>query len=340
MNIKNFATICRKNEQDLKQSCYDYLIGQGYEKANVIRRDGYLLAIGTVPVLLMAHLDTVHEKLPDPVLIDEELKILTADNGIGGDDRCGIYIIRELVKELKCSVLICEQEEIGGVGASKFVKDYESKLLPDLSSLSYIIEFDRKGDKDAVFYDCDNPAFTQFIESTKYFKTAYGSFSDISTVAPELGVAAVNLSSGYYCPHTKQEYVDITDVDTIIDEAKRLINSSNFNVQYEYIEVKRKYGYDYGNIGNWWRKGYTWDEWYGSPVSTTSTAVTDDEPRKGDTITVTLNEWFVQYINSDGGESYEMVEATSEEEAIGIFLMNHIDMCYRDVIDAFEEDYN
>ncbi|MBO6179870.1 MAG: hypothetical protein J6O04_11890 [Selenomonadaceae bacterium] len=36
----------------------------------------------------------------------------------------------------------------------------------------------------------------------KGYRTAFGSFSDISVIAPALDVAAVNLSSGYYYAHT------------------------------------------------------------------------------------------------------------------------------------------
>ena len=59
----------------------------------------------------------------------------------------------------------------------------------ELNALKFIVKIDRRGNHDAVYYDCDNLEFEKCITS-KGFKTAFGSFSDISYVALELGVAA------------------------------------------------------------------------------------------------------------------------------------------------------
>ena len=106
--------------------------------------------------------------------------------------------------------------------------------------MNYIIEFDRKGNNDAVFYDCDNHDFTKFVESFG-FEENYGSFSDISVIAPALGVAAVNLSSGYYNPHQTHEYVSLYDMHSIIDRAEKMLLAES--KQFEYVKkviVRRK----------------------------------------------------------------------------------------------------
>jgi len=136
-------------------------------------------------------------------------------------------MIMELIKELDCHVLFTEDEETGGRGAIQFSN---SDIKPDVQ---FIVEFDRQGNSDAVFYDCDNPEFTAFVE--KYgFNRREGTFSDISYIAPALGIGAVNLSSGYYHAHSQQEIIRIADVESIIERASRLL--SNVGTKYEYME--------------------------------------------------------------------------------------------------------
>ena len=134
-----------------------------------------MFAKGSFPVLLVAHLDTVHENLPTEII--EENGTLSSPQGIGGDDRCGVYMIFEVIKKFDCSVLFCEDEELGSIGAKKFVKSNASNNL----DFNYIIEFDRKGSIDAVFYKCKNKEFEDFITSD-YFKTNIGTGSLFATL--------------------------------------------------------------------------------------------------------------------------------------------------------------
>ena len=245
--MKSFKDICRMSQPELKKYMAGYLAGNKYK---VVNEDGFLYAKGTVPVLLLAHMDTVHKSACTQ--ISEKDGIISSPQGIGGDDRCGIFIIMNLVKELNCSVLLCEDEETGGVGARKFTKTEYIKNL----DVNYMVEFDRKGDIDAVFYQCDNKKFTSFITETTGFKEAFGSFSDISIVAPAAGIAAVNLSSGYYKAHTTDEFVDYGVMMDTIETAKTLIKTES--EKYEY--VKKEYSWDnyhydgYGDYGGYGRR--------------------------------------------------------------------------------------
>ena len=93
----------------------------------------------------------------------------------------------------------------------------------------------RKGKNDAVFYRCANPNFETYI-SDKGFKTAQGSFSDISVVALELELAAVNLSSGYYHAHTLHEYINRAELDDIICKVVDIISDVPHLPRFEYVE--------------------------------------------------------------------------------------------------------
>ena len=112
----------------------------------------------------------------------------------------------------------CEAEEIGGHGAKAFV---QSGIVPEVN---YIVEFDRMGSNDAVYYNCKNEQFEQYINGFG-FQTAFGSFSDISILAPKLDLAAVNLSTGYYNAHRVNEFVRLDEVEKLIGRVKTLLQA-------------------------------------------------------------------------------------------------------------------
>lgn len=203
----------------------------------------YVLVPGNAPVMLVAHLDTVHKEQVKIICKSEHGRILMSPQGIGGDDRCGVYALNAIyaMAKVKPWLLFTCDEEIGGVGADIFASDFVKGNLPEgLKDLKLLIEIDRKGHNDAVFYDCDNPAFEAYINS-KGFVTDWGSFSDISIIAPELGVAAVNLSSGYYNAHTLYEYIDFGHLEDTINRVLEIVEESPKLPQYQYIEAKTSF---------------------------------------------------------------------------------------------------
>lgn len=226
--MKKFEDICKMTQPQVKDYMFQYLSSKKY---NVVNEDGFLYAKGTVPVLLVAHMDTVHQE-QCKVIINNNGK-MSSPQGIGGDDRCGVFMIMNIVKDLNCSVLLCEDEEKGGIGAHKFVKakmkraGENGKVIEtayvDQLDVNFMIEFDRKGSNDAVFYSGDNKDFIDFVTDVTGFKYTIGSFSDISVLMPAAKLSAVNLSCGYYNAHTVGEYVVYDEMMDTIEAAKVLI---------------------------------------------------------------------------------------------------------------------
>jgi len=255
--INRLIAICKPRQAHLKQMLYEEMKFKMGRK--VKWKDGFLYSPGSHPVLLVAHMDTVHMhnggKKPTNIYIDLEDKDspngdLWCEEGIGGDDRCGVFLVMELIKRLDCHVLFTEEEEHGAIGAHNFCK---SQIKPNVQ---FIVEFDRRNGNDAVFYDCDSKEFCDFVESYKFKKT-FGTFSDISIIAPHLGIAAVNLSSAYYNPHTVNEYIRIHELDRIIDQAIPLI--SDVSQKFEY--VKKTYTYTtYNGHNTYYGHHDTWDD--------------------------------------------------------------------------------
>ena len=214
------------------------------------RKGEFVLVKGEVPVMLIAHLDTVHEHRVKQICTSGNGDILMSPQGIGGDDRCGVYAINTIYArvEKKPWLLFTCDEEIGCVGAEKFAREYDLGRLPNgLDDLKCLIEIDRKGKDDAVYYDCDNPEFEDYITS-KGFKTQWGSCSDISVIGPTLGVASVNLSSGYYNQHTLHEYISKKQLAATIKKVIGIVDEIAANPDFpKYEHMEKIYASRFGS---------------------------------------------------------------------------------------------
>ena len=203
-------------------------ICQQFKGQTLISKGNFILVRGVAPVMLISHLDTVHQQPVLDIVTFNNGNILTSPQGIGGDDRCGVFAIVKVYEqsEIKPWLLFCCDEEIGGIGAKAFCLAYQQHQLPNnLNNLKFLVEIDRKGKNDAVYYDCFNPEFENYI-TDKGFKTAQGSFSDISLIAPELNIAAVNLSCGYYHAHTRHEYINRSELENTIQRVVEIVVDS------------------------------------------------------------------------------------------------------------------
>lgn len=246
----DLITILKKEQNELLFYCYEQLKRAGYKRKKIKLTKDYLYAKGKIPVLLVAHLDTVHHEKPKTVLYDKEKQMLWSPEGIGGDDRCGVYAILKIIQNFEPYILFTTDEEIGGVGATKFVN--ENFEVP----VNFIIEIDRRGNKQAVFYDCGNEEFKEVIEALGFVEK-YGTFSDISIISPAFDIASVNLSAGYYNEHTKYEYINLLHLDFTITSIENLLEIVKThevfnNIRFDYEPLAKAYPVEeYGENKNY-----------------------------------------------------------------------------------------
>lgn len=205
LNEKAFEQILKMDQETLKMYLESFLKKAGYE---VVNEDGFLYAKGTDAVLLAAHMDRhpVHKTLVKKITKEKNINghaKWSSPQGICGDDRCGVWIIMNVIQEHHPSVIFCEDEEIGCIGSMKFS---ESQYVKNLG-VNYIVQIDRHGSHDAVFYENDNREFIAWIEEKTGYKEAHGTWTDIGNLMPASGIAGVNLSSGYYLEHSYDEYI-------------------------------------------------------------------------------------------------------------------------------------
>lgn len=154
--------------------------------------------------------------------------------GLGADDRAGVYAIIQILEDgYRPSVLFTTDEEEGCLGAQALVAQ---KPKCPLENLKAIFQLDRRGMNDMVFYGCDNSDFEEYIEKFG-FTLGLGSFSDISVIAPEWGVAAVNLSIGYEGEHTQTEILHTDWMELTIEKMRQILNASDSMSQFAYIPI-------------------------------------------------------------------------------------------------------
>lgn len=286
---KELEFLCEMTQEELKTFLHTQL------GSECINEKGFLYRKGTFPVLLCAHMDTVHKYAPEMFVYVNGT--LCSPDGIGGDDRCGVYIILHILQKYNCSVLFLEDEEIGCIGAKAFAASDYAKEITDLK---YMIEFDRRGYKDAVTYSCDNKEFDAFI-TEEWFEKANGTCSDISYLMPALGIAGVNLSSGYYGEHSLDEYIVLDDVENTIDEACKIL-----------ARTKEMYKYT---------------------KSTSSYTSYYDRTYYGYSGSYSVVQFEITYKNEEGVEYTESIDAYTEDVAIGKFMRSHPYVSYIDITD-------
>lgn len=230
-----FKGILGCTQPTLKKATQDFLI-EYYGQENVIIEKEYVVAKGTIPVALVAHLDTVHKTPAKQVYYDKEENVMWSPQGLGADDRAGVYSIMEiLMRDYKPTVIFTTDEEKGGLGAAALISDFYKAPC----DLNFIIELDRQGGNDAVYYDCDNPEFERYITRFGYL-TDWGSFSDISYICPSWGMAGVNLSVGYYSEHSYAEHLRVGEMLLTIDRVCTILDSVTEYDVFEYIPCKKK----------------------------------------------------------------------------------------------------
>lgn len=185
----------------------------------------YLLAHGTAPVVLVAHIDTVWADAPfKEVYHDKEEGVIWSPNGLGADDRAGIAMIIQLIKSgLRPWVLLTRHEE-GGAQSARYMADNINFI--NFEGVKYFIELDRRGYNEAVFYNCNNKDFIDFIIKNYGFKYKNGTYSDISYLMPAAKICGVNLSCGYYNEHSEAEMLKIKEFDAMIPKVARMIKES------------------------------------------------------------------------------------------------------------------
>lgn len=206
---------------------------------------------------IVSHIDTVHSLIGDNNFkifkLDDILyamnSLLGSQTGIGGDDKVGVYITLQLIKDLdNIKAVFYRNEEIGCLGSKHSIQNKKSFY----NNCNFILQCDRKYKSDLITTSggikmCSTD-FTNALQPymKKYdFKEETGISTDVDKLVKEgVGISCVNISSGYYRPHTDTEVVKISEVNNTFDFVKDVIeNLGTTRFEYEYTPPKYTYSY-------------------------------------------------------------------------------------------------
>jgi len=191
----------------------------------------------------VAHLDTVHQKVD--MVVEEEMlpnaqgelklalkayeEISGKPTGIGGDDKAGVFICLELLRELEsCKIFLPVAEETGCHGSKKANPDF-------FTNVSYAIQFDSTENNTMSKTLMGTPLFEEdgdFIGKVKNLINEHGltewrhhPYTDTMILSQKFDFSCLNFAAGYYRYHTKDEYVVIEDVKNTLNLAKKVVKT-------------------------------------------------------------------------------------------------------------------
>lgn len=240
-DYKLFEQLVSLTQKELHKSMSKYLKSK-YSQVKITK--DYIVAVGDIPIALVAHMDTVYKTPVKNLYYDTKKGIMWSPDGLGADDRAGVFAILKIIQSgLRPSVIFTTDEEKGGIGAAVLAE--EDCPIPNLK---YLIQLDRRGVNDCVFYDCYNPEFTSYVESFGFIER-WGSFSDISFLCPEWNLCGVNLSVGYEDEHSISETLCVPALLDTIGKVKKMLTAADIPT-FEYKELAAGYS-------RWFRTSYS-----------------------------------------------------------------------------------
>lgn len=248
--LKLFTHLITSKEKQVL-SFLSIFLQKRYDKVEIT--NDYIVAIGNIPIALAAHIDIVHPESSQKELFYDTTKgVLWSPNGLGADDRAGIFIILEILKKgYRPTIIFTTGEERGGIGATQLIKKHPAKI----TELNYIIELDRRGSTDCVFYECENPEFEKYIEKFGFI-TQWGTYTDICEICPKWGMAGVNLSVGYEHEHTYSEILRVSWLKSTMNKVIKMLEDINNSKFFKYIP-----GNKWDWYSNYYGSSYSFDKY-------------------------------------------------------------------------------
>jgi hypothetical protein len=205
---------------------------------------------------VVAHLDQVQKNhSADFVAVETDDIIFgysSSNNrreGLGADDKNGIWVALNCLMHFDViKVAFFVGEESGCIGSSRC----DMRWFDDCR---FVVEPDRRGANDLITDICGricSEEFERVIDGALFgYKPTHGMMTDVMELSERnIGISCINLSCGYYEPHTDKEYTIKAD----------LINCLNF-VKHIIATATDVYPHKYEND---WRSSYSSSYYYGS----------------------------------------------------------------------------
>lgn len=223
---------------------------------------------------IVAHTDTVHDMYDDFQMFRSRDNLFSIDGktmervGIGGDDKVGVFVALQVIKELDvCKVAFFRDEEVGCVGS----RDAEMTFF---ENCEFVLQCDRQGYKDFVneiygtklFSDEFSHGISAILDKWSR-KESSGGLTDVYQLVENGYKGCVaNMCCGYYDPHSYNEYIKISEVDETLDMVLEIFEAMSGQMWLVPDKDRKVYKGGYGlgfgsNARNY--NGYgDYDDWY------------------------------------------------------------------------------
>jgi tripeptide aminopeptidase len=207
---------------------------------------------------VVAHTDTVHQIIDDFRVCAIDGKFYGMDTkkmqmaGVGGDDKVGVWAALECISKFdNIKAAFFHSEEQGCIGSSAASADF-------FDDVAYILQTDRRGNKDFVteiggitlMSKKFKKAVKPLLDQHSFEFCDRGGLTDVKALKPKCNVSVTNISSGYYQPHSDEEYVVVSDALNTLSLMINIIDKLG----------EKKYPHKYEQPVY----TYSYDDWYGT----------------------------------------------------------------------------
>lgn len=169
---------------------------------------------------IVAHLDQVQHAHSKDFKVIETRDIIFGYSGknhqfegVGADDKNGIFIALEALRRYDClKVVFFREEEVGCRGSSNCEP-------PFFEDCRFVLQCDRRGCSDLITsigcIDLCSEAFIRAVNPERWgYAETTGMMTDVEALKEHgLAVSAANISCGYYNPHTDEEITVKRDLE-------------------------------------------------------------------------------------------------------------------------------
>jgi len=251
--------------------------------------------------------------------------------GLGADDKNGVWVaLKCLLKFDAIKAAFFVGEEIGCIGSSSADMDF-------FKDCRFVLQCDRKGYDDLITEaSCCELCSKEFIQAVNAnwfgYSEAHGMMTDVMTLKENgLEVSCVNISCGYYEPHTDDEFTIKDDllnclyfVEHIIETCTDVYPHTYVYKPYSYSYNNSKYnGYGYGGYGGYGgynnsktkKIGFVSNGQAETPTQNTTTKISGKTQEKTvDANARTFEDDFIDYGDDDDSWVNQMSESYLSEE--------------------------
>ena len=249
------------------------------KKGNVYLTKGEL-AEGEFYPCVTSHMDTVQDKAKPYALAGAELPLRTRrtksnvsdevrheiyidGQGIGADDKLGVYISLQLMKKFdKIKAAFFVEEEVGMLGSKELDKDF-------FDDVAYVIGWDSPDIIRGAWKCSGTQLFSKdfYVKHLKDIIKDWGykdsnlhsePFTDVVQIREKTGITCMNFGNGGYQAHSATEYLVVEHVDHAVgmgeDIIRRLGNKEQFKFTKTYERTTvgvRTYQDEDDGLGNY-----------------------------------------------------------------------------------------